>query len=80
MPSDDHQPIQKEYHDKMNVLANVLDAAFNPSGESKIVFSLFMAEVGNMEGGRVNYISNGKREDMLNMVKEWLGRAEKVTW
>lgn len=28
-----------------------------------------------MEGGRVNYISNGNREDMISMVREWLGRV-----
>jgi hypothetical protein len=34
------------------------------------------AEFGKIEGGRVNYISNGNREDMLAMMREYLARAE----
>ncbi|MBT9472101.1 MAG: hypothetical protein V4514_19880 [Pseudomonadota bacterium] len=39
-------------------------------------FALFSFEFGKTEGGRVNYISNGGREDMIAAVKEWLARAE----
>lgn len=73
-------PIQVAYRKRLNDLAQMLDEQFNgstgPQSGGRIVFSIFLAEAGNMEGGRVNYISNGHREDMISMVKEWLNRAE----
>ena len=70
-------PVQREYREIMNVVAETLDRVFNPAGEpKKIGFVLLMAEFGKIEGGRVNYISNGERSDMIAMMKEWLARAE----
>jgi hypothetical protein len=70
-------PIQREYREIMNTVAGTLDRVFNPAGEPKqIGFVLLMAEFGKTEGGRVNYISNGDRADMIAMMKEWLARAE----
>lgn len=61
----------------MNQIAQGLDDAFNGSVRpKKIGFVLLMAEFGNTDGGRVNYISNGERADMIAMMKEWLARAE----
>ena len=68
-------PIEEQHRIKMNAIASVLDDAFNPTGTEGVVFTLFIAESGKMEGGRVNYISNGSRSDMISMVREWLGRV-----
>ncbi len=68
-------PIEQKHRVEMNAIAAVLDKAFNPTGTEGVVFTLFIAESGKMEGGRVNYISNGHREDMISMVREWLGRV-----
>ncbi|API58895.1 hypothetical protein BSL82_05860 [Tardibacter chloracetimidivorans] len=69
--------IEQRHRANMNAIADVLDRQFNPPGSvRKIVFTLFIAESGKMEGGRVNYISNGQRDDMTTMVKEWLARVE----
>ena len=61
------------------VLAETLDRAFNgeASGhDRKFGFALFYFEFGKTEGGRVNYVSNATRADMLVAVREWLARAE----
>jgi hypothetical protein len=70
-------PIQAQYREGMNALAKTLDEQFNGGRHpKKIGFVLLMAEFGQIEGGRVNYISNGERSDMIAMMKEWLARAE----
>ncbi|MGF7151295.1 hypothetical protein FHS96_004958 [Sphingomonas zeicaulis] len=69
-------PIEKKHRSLMNGVASALDHAFNPDGKSSVVFTLFIAEAGKMEGGRVNYISNGSRDDMVAMVREWLNRVD----
>ena len=73
-------PIQERYRSQMNKLARTIDEYFN--GRRKAVrkrnvgFILLTAEFGKIDGGRVNYISNGEREDMLAMMREYLARAE----
>lgn len=70
-------PIQQQYRAQMNGLADFLDEQFNGGARpKKIGFALFMFEFGKVDGGRVNYISNAGREDMLVAVREWLARAE----
>lgn len=73
-------PIQTEYIASMNELANRIDTWFNgprlPGVNPKVGFVLLMAEFGNIEDGRVNYISNGNREDMIAMLREYLARLE----
>lgn len=73
-------PIQAEHRAAMNRLAKRVDKALNGPkrrGEKpRLGFVLLVAEFGKMEGGRVNYISNGEREDMLAMCREYLARAE----
>lgn len=75
-----HGPIQQQYHAKMNKLARVIDEWFNgkrrPNRQPKVGFILLTAEFGKIDGGRVNYISNGNRDDMLAMMREYLARAE----
>lgn len=70
-------PIQEEYRRKMNDLARTLDVYFNgDSNPKRLFFTLLVGEFGKMDGGRVNYISNGKREDMNASIRELLARWE----
>ena len=73
-------PIQPELHRAMNNLARVIDTALNgkpkPSRKPRVGFILLTAEFGKIEGGRVNYISNGERADMIAMLREYLARVE----
>ena len=77
----DHGPIQEEQRAMMNAVAEGLDEVFNPSlpglpRQKKIAFVLLTAYFGQVDDGRVNYISNGEREDMIAMLKELLARFE----
>lgn len=73
-------PIQAQYHALMNGLAEGIDKILNgevkPGADRKVGFVLLTAEFGKIEGGRVNYISNGERDDMVTMLKELLARFE----
>lgn len=73
-------PIQKQYHRAMNKLARVIDEVLNgrrkPGRKPTVGFILLTAEFGKIDGGRVNYISNGEREDMIAMLREYLARVE----
>lgn len=73
-------PIQAKYHQSMNDLARFIDEQFNGpvklGRKRKVAFILLTAEFGKIEDGRVNYISNGQRPDMLAMLREYLARAE----
>lgn len=70
-------PVDPKYRELLNATAKGLDDIFN--GEEKprrIGFALFIFEFGKVEGGRVNYVSNAERAEMLVAVREWLARAE----
>ncbi len=73
-------PIQEQYRRVMNKIARAIDEALNgkrkPGRKPKVGFVLLTAEFGKIEGGRVNYISNGEREDMIAMLREYLARVE----
>lgn len=77
---DTHGPIEAEHRANMNAIAEALDEVLNgpklPGVKRRIGFVLLLSEFGKMEGGRVNYISNGERAEMLTMMKEYLARAE----
>jgi hypothetical protein len=61
----------------MNDLARAIDRVLNEDVRMpKLGFILLVAEFGKIDDGRVNYISNGKREDMLAMLREYLARSE----
>tara|TARA_R100000789_G_scaffold81287_1_gene76553 strand:+ start:8047 stop:8274 length:228 start_codon:yes stop_codon:yes gene_type:complete len=64
----------------MNHIAQAIDEAFNGKlwvGRKPTVgFILLTAEFGKIDGGRVNYISNGGREDMIAMMRQYLARVE----
>jgi hypothetical protein len=65
----------------MRALADGLDHILNAdarekTGKPAYGFVLLVAEFNKMDGGRVNYISNGQRDDMLTMLREFLARVE----
>lgn len=71
------EPVDPKYREQLNRVAKSLDEAFNADERPRRVgFALFIFEFGKIEGGRINYISNAPREDMLVAVREWLARAE----
>jgi len=63
--------IQAEYRQKMQAIAEVIDEFLNEPGRPKTTaFAMLLAPFG--ESARVNYISNAKREDMLQMMRDYL--------
>jgi hypothetical protein len=76
------EPITPEFRDTMNALAAGIDDILNgprPRTGPRVkraAFVLLTAEFGKYEGGQVNYISNGARDDMVAMLKELLARFE----
>jgi hypothetical protein len=72
-----HGPIVSKWRQFMNDLARGLDDMLNPDKEKKETgFVILLFPFGGPDGARVNYISNGRREDMIVAMKEWLARAE----
>lgn len=71
-----HGPIEADQRAMMNALAKTLDDFFNPGDRRNIAFVLLTAKFGDIEEGRVNYISNGKRADIVSMMKETTARFE----
>lgn len=73
-------PISPQYRARMNRLAKGIDEALNgkrkPGKKPVVGFILLTAEFGKIDGGRVNYISNGERADMIAMLREYLARVE----
>jgi hypothetical protein len=72
-----HQPIRERYRAEMNATAAALDELFNGAAKGKdrkVAFMLLVSEFGQIDGGRVNYISNGERSDCRAMLKELLAR------
>ena len=70
------EPIEQQYRDTLDKLAGVLDMHLNdPDKAPTIGFALFLFEFG--KEGRINYISNGERKDMIKAVGEWLENAKK---
>jgi Mor family transcriptional regulator len=70
------EQITERYRRDMNVLAGLLDHQFNGDARPKrVAFVLLITEFDNM-AGRVNYISNGERKDIVVMLKEILARFE----
>jgi hypothetical protein len=67
------EEIVAEHRVHMNALANALDKIFNPE-EQKVCFVLLAAPFS--ESGRCNYISNGDRSDIVNLMKEMVARFE----
>lgn len=76
-----HGDIQADQKQLMNDIAKALDEGFNgkdcPASERRVGFVLLTANFGQIDGGRVNYISNGDRPQMIEMMEELLGRFKK---
>lgn len=71
------QEIQEQFKETMRAIAKALDELFNPDHLNKTIgFALLVFPYGCPPDARTNYISNGCREDMLNMMKEFIARAE----
>jgi hypothetical protein len=72
-------PIEQEYREKMNAVAQLLDRWFNgdvKGSDRKIGFVLLVFPFGSGDG-RCNYISNGAgRRDIVTMMKEQIKRFE----
>ena len=66
-------PIQPDLIEIMNNIAKLLSKIFKPYGFSLLVFPFAQNDKGN---GRMNYISNANREDMLAAMKEFIANAE----
>ena len=72
-----HGPIEEDQRALMNALAEAIDKLFNGDKDPKpVAFVLLTARMGDYEGGRVNYLSNGDREDIVTMMKELIARFE----
>ena len=75
-------PIQKEYYEKMQVMASVLDMFFNGDArgkDRKTGFVVMVYPFAEFENGdaRCNYISNGAdRKDVVALMKEMIARFE----
>jgi hypothetical protein len=71
------EQVSKEYRDSMDALARDLDAIFNGPRRGKdrnVCFTLLVTDFN--KSSRVNYISNGNRADVVNMLKEVIARFE----
>lgn len=62
-------PIEAQYRVEMTALAHFLADELQPAG-----FALFVFDMN--APGRMNYISNARREDMLVAMKEFIARNE----
>jgi hypothetical protein len=75
-------PIQPEYIEQMNAVAQTLDQFFNGEAkgdDKKVGFILMIFPFGadsKGETGRTNYISNANRKDVVIMLKEQIKRFE----
>ena len=82
--SGEHQigdgPVSPEYIAMMKGVAQAIDGLFNGEDageERKIGFVLMVFEFGEIEAGRVNYISNaGSRADIVALLKHQIARFE----
>lgn len=78
-----HGPIEEEQRALMNIIATMLDELFNPMPlpglppkPKQVAFVLLTAKFGEVSSGRVNYISNGSRPEIVSMMKELIARFE----
>jgi len=74
------QPIESKVYAFMNAYADVLDESINPGlkpgDKRENGFILMIFPFGMPGRGRVNYISNADRADVLIMLKEQVARFE----
>jgi hypothetical protein len=73
-----HGPINTKYVSKLRI-AYLLDEYFNGGlqGEDRLTgFAILIFPFGEDPKGRINYISNAKREDIIVAMKELLARFQ----
>jgi hypothetical protein len=68
------QPIPENLRTAMNLLGAFLDQHFTEVAGERMGFALFVFPFG--EGGRISYISNSDRADMLATLKEFIAKSE----
>lgn len=77
---DTHGPIQDELKEFMNNLGRGIDNLLNGKEckpkKRKWGFALLIFPFGETPNGRMNYLSNSEREDMLVAMKEFIARNE----
>lgn len=72
-------PIQPDAHRSMKKLAREIDRELNGKAKGdnrRWGFVLLVSEFDKIEDGRVSYISNGERADIIAMLREYLARVE----
>ena len=70
-------PVDKEYREGMKLVAKTIDEMFNgelPKGEREVGFVLMVFPFGR--SGRVNYMSNCDRAEVIATMKEQIARFE----
>lgn len=71
------EQIVAEYRELMNGLARQLDYMFNKDTKPRETgFVLLVFPFGDAGSGRINYISNGERIDVVTALKEIVARFE----
>lgn len=72
--------IEELYYLQMNALAGFLDEHFNEDVKPPAVrttgFVLMVFSFGDVKGGRMNYISNADRKDIITALREQLSYFE----
>jgi hypothetical protein len=69
------EPIQEEYRAMLQAVAQALDEFFNPDLDNKrVAFALLIAPFEGAQGGRVNYVANADRKDVMKILEELLAR------
>lgn len=73
-------PIEERYYEDMNAIAGFLDEHFNEDVKPPAVrttgFVLMVFAFGDVKGGRMNYISNANRKDIITALREQLAYFE----
>lgn len=73
-------PIEKRYEMQMRNLAQGIDSILNgddPTKTKELGFALLIFPFGETPSSdRINYLSNGRREDMICALKELVARFE----
>lgn len=72
-------PVEKQYETEMRVIASGLDRMLNGENKGldcKVGFVLLVFPFGETHGARCNFVSNGDRRDIVNVLKEMVARFE----
>lgn len=69
------QPIEPKVRTVMNALAHAISGAINPK-DNNWGFVLLVFPWGDKPDNRMNYISNGDRDDVIASMKEFIARNE----